>query len=206
MSTPFLSRRPLTPEDVDRIAAIADPVIRNLRITQAYHELSAATAARLGAHRQLVHLRDVGFEAGRTDDPQGGSQARPRGRRSDRRRTRYRAADDVETEAGRFGASIPLDASLATVWAIVDPAAALDRASAAVARGNLRVFEEIGREFARFDVEWGPDAAADPDALARFIEQLRPGEPPTGQRYLRQAFSHFDQRARSRLDPIRAHS
>jgi len=38
----------MTPDDVDRIAAVADPVIRNLRITQAYHELSAAMAARLG--------------------------------------------------------------------------------------------------------------------------------------------------------------
>jgi hypothetical protein len=38
----------LTPEDIDGISAIADPVIRSLKITHAYHELSAATAERLG--------------------------------------------------------------------------------------------------------------------------------------------------------------
>ncbi len=90
--------------------------------------------------------------------------------------------------------------SLASVWRVVDPAAALDRASAAVARGNLRVFEEIGREFARFDVECGPDATIDADTLVRFVERLEPGEPPDGQRYLRQAFSRYH-RARFEVDP-----
>ena len=83
----------------------------------------------------------------------------------------------------------------------MDPAAALDRASAAVARGNLRVFEEIGREFVRFDVECGADAVVDSDTLARFVEGLVPGEPPEGQRYLRQAFSHYHQ-ARFEVDPM----
>lgn len=36
-------------EDVERICAVADPMVRNLRITQCYHELSAALADRLGA-------------------------------------------------------------------------------------------------------------------------------------------------------------
>ena len=46
--TSSLSGHPLTPEDIDRVAAIADPIIRNLRITQAYHELSAAAAVHIG--------------------------------------------------------------------------------------------------------------------------------------------------------------
>jgi hypothetical protein len=37
-----------TVDDVERIAAIADPVIRNLRITQCYHELAVTMAARTG--------------------------------------------------------------------------------------------------------------------------------------------------------------
>ena len=32
--------------DVDQIAAIRDPILRNLQITQCYHELSAAFAER----------------------------------------------------------------------------------------------------------------------------------------------------------------
>ncbi len=105
------------------------------------------------------------------------------------------------TEASRFGADISVSDPLRAVWAVMDPAAALDRASAAVARGNLRVFEEIGREFVRFDVECGADAAVDSDTLARFVEGLVPGEPPEGQRYLRQAFAHYHQ-ARFEVDPI----
>ena len=70
-----------------------------------------------------------------------------------------------------------------------------------MARGNLRVFEEIGREFARFDVECGGDAAVDSGSFARFVEGLVPGEPPEGQRYLRQAFSHYHQ-ARFEVDPM----
>ena len=39
--------RPPTVTEVDDIAAIGDPVVRNLRITQCYHELSHAIAARV---------------------------------------------------------------------------------------------------------------------------------------------------------------
>jgi len=37
---------PPTPGEVRAIAALADPVIRNLRITQCYHELACALAER----------------------------------------------------------------------------------------------------------------------------------------------------------------
>ena len=200
MSSPSLSRRPLTPEEVDRIAAVADPVIRNLRITQAYHELSAATAAHLGPVANWCTFATwASKQAGRTirkEDLRRGLEAAFRSSPD-----AVQAASDVKTEAKRFGASIPLDASLASVWAVVDPAAALDRTSAAIARGNLRVFAEIGREFARFNVESGSGGLDDPDVLARFVEGLRPGDPPTGQRYLRQAFSHYH-RARFETDPV----
>ena len=169
--------RPLTPEDVDRVAAIADPVIRNLQITQAYHELSAAAAARLGQVANWCTFATwASKQAGRTirkEDLQRSLEAAFRSSP-----TAASAAREVTTQASRFGATIPVGESLASVWRVVDPAAALDRASAAVARGNLRVFEEIGREFARFEVECGPDATIDADTLARFIEGLEPGEPP----------------------------
>lgn len=200
MPTPPLSRRPLTPEEVDRVAAIADPVIRNLRITQAYHELSAAAAERLGlVANWCTYATWASKQAGRTirkEDLQGGLEAAFRSSPD-----AAMAAREVTSEAGRFGANISLDASLASVWAVVDPAAALDRASAAVARGNLKVFVEIGREFARFDVECGPDATGDTGSLAGFVEHLRPGEPPDGQRYLRQAFSRYYM-ARFEVDPV----
>ena len=40
-------RRPPTPADVIRIAALADPIARNRQITQAYHDLAVALARRL---------------------------------------------------------------------------------------------------------------------------------------------------------------
>ena len=87
-----------------------------------------------------------------------------------------------ETRLGRLTAELhtPLDA--------------FERASDAVARGNLKVFEEIGLEFARYlEVN-------DPAASERFLDALRPGDPPDGQRYLRQAFARYE-RALGERDP-----
>jgi hypothetical protein len=190
----------MTPDDVNRVAAIADPVFRNLRITQAYHELSAAMAARLGpAANWCTYATWASKQAGRTirkedlrlalEAALGSSSAAEA------------AAGDVTTEVRRLGANIPLGVPRSSAWAAVDPAAALERASDAVARGNLRVFDEIGREFARFEAECGPDTAVDSGALARFVERLRPGEPPDGQGHLRHAFSCYH-RARFEADPL----
>lgn len=77
------------------------------------------------------------------------------------------------------------------MWDALGPSAPVNRASDAVARGNRKVFEEVGREFARFFSTCLRDEAPDPDKIARFCEGLRPGEPPEGQEYLRRAFSHY---------------
>ena len=195
----FPQGRPLTPEDVDRVAAIADPVIRNLQITRAYHELSATAAARLGhVANWCTFATWASKQAGRTIRKEDLQRSLEAAFRSSPIATH--AASEIATQASRFGANIPVSELLAIVWRVVDPAAALDRASAAVARGNLKVFEEIGREFARFDVEYGADATVETDTLARFLERLKPGEPPDGQRYLRQAFARYH-RARFEVDP-----
>ena len=202
MSTPSLPRdRPLTPQDVEQVAAIADPVIRNLQITQAYHELSATAAARLGEVANWCTFATwASKQAGRTirkEDLQRSLEAAFRSSPN-----AASAAGEVRMQASRFGANSPVSEPLASVWSVIDPAAALDRASAAVARGNLRVFEEIGAEFARFEVECGPDATIDAGTLVRFLERLDPGEPPDGQRFLRQAFSRYH-RARFEGDPAK---
>jgi hypothetical protein len=187
-------------DDVDRVAAIADPVLRNLRITQAYHELSAAAAVRLGpVANWCTYATWASKQAGRTIRKEDLKLALETALGS------FTAADtagrDVMTELRRLGATVQVGAPLTYAWAAVDPAAALERASDAVARGNLRVFDEIGREFARFEVECGPDLAVDSGALARFVERLRPGEPPDGQGRLRDAFSCYH-RARFEADPV----
>ena len=80
-----------------------------------------------------------------------------------------------------------------SVWDVVNPAGAIDRASEAVGRGNKKVFEEIGREFARFQAACLNDTTFDADHITRFCTGLRPGDPPDGQRYLRQAFNRYYQ-------------
>jgi hypothetical protein len=51
---------PPSVEEIDRIARVTDPILRNLRITQCYHELSQSVAERtvfalIGARLQLGH-------------------------------------------------------------------------------------------------------------------------------------------------------
>jgi hypothetical protein len=74
---------------------------------------------------------------------------------------------------------------------VLNPGEALARASDAVARGNQKVFEEIGREFTRFIETFRDDTQFDPDKMARFCASLKPGEPPDGQRILGEAFSAY---------------
>ena len=80
------------------------------------------------------------------------------------------------------------------------PFDAFERASDAVSRGNRKVFEEIGLEFARYLHLRPADAPGDTQALERFLDGLRPGEPPDGQRYLREAFARYERR-RLESDP-----
>jgi hypothetical protein len=182
-----------SPDEVRRIAAIANPIIRNLEITYCYSLLAAAFAARSGEGANwCTYAAWASRQAGRTI--RGEDLLEQLGRRlgSDRwllhpiatpwRRLLRRGLFQRETFLGRVTAELhtPFDA--------------FELASDAVARGNLKVFEEIGLEFARYLDECPADGATDPSAFRRFLEGLRPGEPPDGQRYLRQAFARYEQR------------
>ena len=124
--------------------------------------------------RELVHVRDVGVAAGGRDDPRRGHArpARPTGS----------AAARCCTRCGRSGAgccgagsSTPRRGSDGCIGRLHTPFDAVELASDAVARGNRKVFEEIGFEFARW-------LEAD-DLRAAFLAGLRDGDPPDGQRY-----------------------
>jgi len=80
------------------------------------------------------------------------------------------------------------------------PFDAFERASDAVARGNKKVFEEIGLEFARYLEDCPADAPLESPEFQAFVDDLRPGDPPDGQRYLRQAFARY-QRLPFETDP-----
>jgi hypothetical protein len=183
-----------------------DPVARNYHITQAYHELAVALARWLpGGANWCTVATWASRQAGQSI------------RHEDLRRTLERllresraaleAAQTLEAE----GAVINEDTTESLAGAAmalrdaVSPAAAFDRAADAVARGNRKVFAEIGLEFARFLALFN-GGSPDPAALAAFLDELRPGDPPDGQRLLRRAFAHYaaalsetDEKARAEL-------
>ena len=185
-----------TTADVRRIGAIANPVVRNLNITECYARLAGAFAAQSrgpGAN-WCTFATWASRQAGETirgEDVLDDLQRRlSEGRlllqplQTLWRRLLRLGLLQPETRVGRLTAELhtPLDA--------------VGRASDAVARGNLKVFAEIGLEFARRLEQTEP--------LERFLEGVSPGEPPDGQRLLRQAFAHYEQQ-RAESDP-KAHA
>ncbi len=175
--------------EVQRIAALADPVLRNLLITQCYHELAVVVARRTGiAANWCAFATWASKQAGQTirgeDLPQALEAAHlpP---------FAVRPVWDVIEAAQAFGSTLSRAAASESLADVLSPLAAVRRASDAVARGNKKVYEEIGAEFARFIAECLDDSTPDEDKIARFAEALRPGDPPDGQRYLRQAFGRL---------------
>lgn len=178
--------------DVARISALTDPVLRNLQITQCYHELSAVMASRLGLCANWCTFATwASKQAGQTI------------RKEDLKRTLESAlgnsplvaaaVERTAIAAKQIGAAGDVSGIKRAIWEAIGPGAVIQRTSDAVARGNQKVFEEIGREFARFIAACLQDTTSDTEKLSQFCTELRSGEPPDGQDYLRQAFSHYYQ-------------
>ncbi len=199
------SSAPPTVEEVERIVAIANPVVRNLEITHCYGRLSAAMAQRTGPCANWCTFATwASRQAGRT----------------------IRGEDLIETLRTRLHAGPELLHPLASLGRVLlrkglfDPQSPIgrltgqlhtpfdvfERTSDAVGRGNRKVFEEIGLEFARYLQDVAPAAGSDPadPHLRAFLDGLRPGEPPDGQRYLRQAFTRYTRAAQAEDEAARA--
>lgn len=178
-----------TVAEVDQIAALADPIIRNLRITHCYHELALAMTERMGKSANWCTFATwASKQAGQTI------------RKEDFARTLENLLNQSATAMPEIVASVQSlgshqseDEIQESVFEVLNPLAAFTRASEAVARGNKKVYEEIGREFARFFATCLNDPAYDADKIARFCDELRPGDPPDGQQYLCDAFQRYYQ-------------
>jgi hypothetical protein len=178
--------------EIRRIAAIANPVLRNLEITEAYSRLAAAVAQRsYPCSNWCTFATWASRQAGRT----------------------VRGEDLLEELERELGRDAELLHPVATAWrrlvrrglfqpdtrlgramrGLHTPFDAFELASDAVARGNRKVFAEIGLEFARYLEEC--DAALPPEApeFRRFLDGLAPGDPPDGQDLLRRAFTRYQQ-------------
>jgi len=190
MSTASTAEGAPTVAEVARISAMTNPVVRNLEITHCYGRLSAAMAQRTGSGANWCTFATwASRQAGRT----------------------IRGEDLIETLRTRLAHGPQLFHPLASLGRILlrrgllnpqtplgrltaqlhTPFDVFERTSDAVGRGNQKVFEEIGREFARYLHEVPPDAGADSPELQAFVDDLTPGEPPDGQRYLHQAFTRY---------------
>ena len=190
LGTPLSPLAP-TVAEVERIAALADPVARNLQITQCYCELSRVFAARTDDKpaNWCTFATWASKQAGQTIRKEDLARAFERlfARSSQARSAREAAVASIAELSAERGPQPVRDA----VWSALEPTSAFDRASDAVARGNRKVFEEIGREFARLLALPTADGAIDPTEFESFRDSLRPGDPPDGQGYLRQAFTAY---------------
>jgi hypothetical protein len=175
--------------DVARIAAMPDPALRNREITACYHQLSSALSASFGPVANWCTFatwasRQAGVTI-RGDDLRTALQQR------------LASAPAVATAISQLAALAQLyhpteaRALAAMVRELMQRPPALERAAAAVARGNLKVFAEIGHEFARFLAELPDSRTRTPENVQRFVAALRAGDPPDGQQLLRDAFSAY---------------
>ncbi len=164
--------------EVETIASLEDAVLRNLRITQCYHELAMVMAWRTPGHANWCTFATwASKQAGQTIRKQDlartlqdllGSQAAV-----------DRATQRLVIAAQRLGAQSGAGQIMDFLLRVLDPESAFARSSQAVARGNLKVFAEIGYQFARFYHELLDSAVYDAENIARFCAAIRKKVRPT---------------------------
>jgi hypothetical protein len=176
-----------------------NPVLRNLEVTECYADLSEAMRARTGgAANWCTFATWASRQAGATI--RGEDLLDQFGRRLGRRAWLLAPMASFKRMLLRKGLFQPGTRLGRSVAAIHSPFDAFERSSAEVALGYLKVFAEIGREFARYTATVPVDAREDSPEFLAFVAALKPGPPPDGQDLLRDAFMYY-QRQRHETDP-----
>src|SRR5688572_27138423 len=179
----------ITIDEVERIGKIENPVLRNLLITQCYQDLATAFAS--GSPRTAnwcTFATWASRQAGQTI------------RKEDLKR-RLQTALQINTEVisllkliaaliKRSSADLVFDELHNSVITELARRTATNAADA-VARGNKKVFDEIGLEFARYLSGPANDAAYWQSSIDLFCASFRAGQPPDGQQYLSNAFRRY---------------
>jgi len=177
-----------TIHDVQTISAIADPVARNRQITLCYHQLSAAVATRTGGSANWCTFATwASRQAGETIRGNDLENKLRQTINDDAVMTMLGATVEV---ASQMGVAIPIHELQQSVLGKTVHRCLVHSADA-VARGNKKVFEEIGYEFARFVAQCLNDQAFSQEKIENFRSGLRSGDPPDGQEYLKKAFSRY---------------
>lgn len=182
-------------EQIDQAISTPDPVLANLRITAAHHELSLALHAVLGSDS------GANFHTWAT----WGSKKAGRTIRQEEASYLNALAPLIGGCLGLLAmAALPLQSGAAGLFACAGGAllGALglhtlirrrrDHASRMILGGNITVLDDIGRQTARFVSTFQGHPDPDPRRLADFLAFLRPGPSESGgQDLLRKAFTHY---------------
>jgi len=179
---------PVSRREIAEIGALADPVLRNLRITQVYHELATALAQGLGPENATwcAFATWASKTAGLSIRCEILRQAV---------RTQVEKATGLEAALARANAlggallstGVLRRLQFSHVVGLLDDV--LERVSESVAQGNRAVFVELAPVFARLLDELASDTRPDADKLARFLDAALPDA--ARQDGLRQAFSAY---------------
>lgn len=177
-----------TTADIRRIALINNPVLRNVLITQSYCELSQIIMSRTGTVANWCTFATwASKQAGqsiRKEDLQRTLEARV----DIELLKEFQALIAIAVEMG-IGSSIKIRLHALVKNRLI--IRVVDQISEAVAKGNQKVFEEIGFEFARFIATCFDDAEPDLQHFELFCREMRDGDPPDGQQYLKRAFTNY---------------
>lgn len=175
--------------EVKNISALTNAVNRNLQITACYGELSNALTKRTGIVANWCTFATwASKQAGVTI-------------RGEDLKRRLEEELSVEPEIQEIlpvllvhskklaSGMVQENMQINAIRKLVE--SSQQRASDAVARGNKKVFEEIGFEFARFIANCTNDEVFKETTINEFCSTLRSGLPPDGQDWLREAFSLY---------------
>jgi hypothetical protein len=189
---PLLSQlSSITPEveEINRISSLTDPVNRNLQITNCYSELSSAFARRTGIVANWC-----------TFATWASKQAGVTIRGEDLKR---RLEEELSKEPGikdilsiinfhfnkLVSGAVLKNIQLTALQKLIQ--SAMEKAGDAVSRGNKKVFEEIGKEFAVFINSCLKDEGYKESSVNDFCKHLSQGPPPNGQEWLERAFKGY---------------
>ncbi|HMI91707.1 MAG TPA: hypothetical protein VK509_10115 [Polyangiales bacterium] len=195
----------IEPEELEQVAALRDPVLRNYMITQRYHDLSIEVARAIAGPNAnwCTFASWASKTAGESIRDQ---EVPPVVLEILRKEQRLHDLLDRMREA--LGDRVHLN--IPDVFDVARDT--LARVRTQVADGNRKVFAELAPVFARFLACFSPPAVAglatpelDDTAFARFHAGLRPGSSESGgQELLRQAFGAYREATREREERPRA--
>jgi hypothetical protein len=188
------------PRDIDTIVGLADPIVRNLLITQRYHDLSIAL-------RETFGTPDIGPDANWSTFATWASKTAGQSIRNEEVPSFVlelvsASADELMHVLGKIESIIHRQVATTGFHEsfVLGPIAdTIGNVSDAIARGNLKVFAELAPQFVRFVEAFRGQPAPDAAAIQAWIEPLDPrvSTPEVGQAWLRSAFVEYGQALRT---------